>query len=103
MKTKKELSPKIFKSTDGRYHIHLWYKNKRYRFANGRAIEENLMPNLLEEPESMKNVKRNISVLLRDELETHGVFPNYMRIKLPRTTPTAAQTNKGRRKASKRH
>jgi len=51
MKTKKELSPKIYKTKDGRYQIHLWYKNKRYRFANGSAIEENLMPNLLEEPE----------------------------------------------------
>lgn len=187
MKTKKELSPKIYKTKDGRYQIHLWYKNKRYRFANGSAIGENLMPNLLEEPErgnmaflmcsafqlaiakgwrptdkkkeaaekkkrlsniadvvlerklkfnysdyyrrdlirthsnwnkylrkeglsnllitdltidviakfvyeyapspeSMKNVKRNISALLRDELETHGVFLNYKRIKLPRTT-----------------
>ena len=187
MKTKKELSLKIYKTKDGRYQIHLWYKNKRYRFANGSAIEENLMPNLLEEPErgnmaflmcsafqlaiakgwrptdkkkeaaekkkrlsniadvvlerklkfnysdyyrrdlirthanwnkylrkeglsnllisdlsidviakfvyeyapspeSMKNVKRNISALLRDELETHGVFLNYKRIKLPRTT-----------------
>jgi len=51
MKTKKELSPKIYKTKDGRYQIHLWYKNKRYRFANGSAIEENLMPNILEEPE----------------------------------------------------
>lgn len=37
-------------------------------------------------PASMKNLKRNISSLLRDELETHGVFLNYKRIKLPRTT-----------------
>jgi len=187
MKTKKELSPKIYKTKDGRYQIHLWYKNKRYRFANGSAIEENLMPNILEEPErgnmafllcsafqlaiakgwrpvdkkkeaadkkkrlsniadvvlerklkfnysdyyrrdlirahanwskylrkeglsnmlitdlsidiiakfvyeyapspaSMKNLKRNISSLLRDELETHGVFLNFKRIKLPRMT-----------------
>ena len=34
-----------------KYQIHLWYKNKRYRFANGRVIEEELLPNLLEEPE----------------------------------------------------
>ena len=187
MKTKKELSPKIYKTSSGKYQIHLWYKNKRYRFANGRVIEEELLPNLLEEPErehmaqllcsafqiaiakgwrpvdkkkeaaekkkrlssiadvvlerklkfdyshyyrrdlirtheqwnknlkkqglsnslitdltidviaefvyeyapspaSMKNLKRNISSLLRDELETHGVFLNYKRIKLPRTT-----------------
>jgi hypothetical protein len=37
-------------------------------------------------PASMKNLKRNMSSLLRDELETHGVFLNYKRIKLPRTT-----------------
>ena len=35
----------------GNNQIHLWYKNKRYRFANGRVIEEELLPNLLEEPE----------------------------------------------------
>ena len=59
MKTKKELSPKIYKTKEGRYQIHLWYKNKRYRFANGSAIEENLMPNILEEPE-----RGNVAFLL---------------------------------------
>ena len=51
MKTKKELSPKIYKTSSGKYQIHIWYKNKRFRFANGRVIEEELLPNLLEEPE----------------------------------------------------
>tara|TARA_Y100000385_G_scaffold263107_1_gene295300 strand:+ start:91 stop:510 length:420 start_codon:yes stop_codon:yes gene_type:complete len=51
MMTKKELSPKIYKTSSGKYQIHFWYKNKRYRFANGRVIEEELLPNLLEEPE----------------------------------------------------
>jgi len=51
MKTKKELCPKIYKTKEGRYQIYLWYKNKRYRFAIGSAIKENLMPNILEEPD----------------------------------------------------
>ena len=40
MKTKKELSPKIYKTSSGKYQIHIWYKNKRFRFANGRVIED---------------------------------------------------------------
>ena len=35
---------------------------------------------------SMKNLKRNISSLIRDELESQGVVLNFKRIKLPRTT-----------------
>ena len=37
-------------------------------------------------PASMKNLKRNISALLKDELESLGVILNFKRIKLPRTT-----------------
>jgi len=43
MKTKKELSPKIYKTSSGKYQIHIWYKNKRFRFANGRVIDLNEM------------------------------------------------------------
>ena len=35
---------------------------------------------------SMKNLKRNISSLLKDELESEGIVLNFKRIKLPRTT-----------------
>jgi integrase len=37
-------------------------------------------------PQSMGNLKRNISSLLRDEMEAKGVILNYKRIKLPRVT-----------------
>ena len=36
--------------------------------------------------QSMETLKRNISSLLRDEIETQGVILNYKRIKLPRVT-----------------
>lgn len=36
-------------------------------------------------PASMANLKRNISVLLKDELESNGVVLNFSRIKLPKT------------------
>ena len=37
-------------------------------------------------PQSMANLKRNISSLLRDEMEAKGIYLNYKRIKLPRAT-----------------
>ena len=37
-------------------------------------------------PQSMANLKRNISSLLRDEMEAKGIYLNYKRIKLPRVT-----------------
>ena len=37
-------------------------------------------------PESMVNLKRNISSLLRDEFESQGVFLNFKKIKLPRVS-----------------
>jgi integrase len=36
-------------------------------------------------PASMANLKRNISALLKDELESNGVVLNFSRIKLPKT------------------
>ena len=36
-------------------------------------------------PASMANLKRNISALLKDELESNGVVFNFSRIKLPKT------------------
>ncbi|PTL97556.1 MAG: hypothetical protein DA396_04260, partial [Bacteroidetes bacterium] len=36
-------------------------------------------------PASMANLKRNISALLKDELESNGVLLNFSRIKLPKT------------------
>ena len=36
-------------------------------------------------PASMANLKRNISALLKDELESNGVILNFSRIKLPKT------------------
>ena len=36
-------------------------------------------------PASMANLKRNISALLKDELESNGVVVNFSRIKLPKT------------------
>ena len=36
-------------------------------------------------PASMGNLKRNISALLKDELESNGVVLNFSRIKLPKT------------------
>ena len=35
-------------------------------------------------PASMANLKRNISALLKDELESNGVVLNFSRIKLPK-------------------
>lgn len=37
-------------------------------------------------PQSLANLKRNISSLLRDEMEAKGIYLNYKRIKLPRVT-----------------
>ena len=37
-------------------------------------------------PQSMANLKRNISSLLRDEMELKGIYLNYKRIKLPRVS-----------------
>jgi len=37
-------------------------------------------------PQSMANLKRNISSLLRDEMEAKGIYLNYKRIKLPRVS-----------------
>ena len=42
-------------------------------------------------PASMANLKRNISALLKDELESHGVVLNFSRIKLPKDTSTTPQ------------
>ena len=36
-------------------------------------------------PSSMANLKRNISALLKDELESNGIVLNFSRIKLPKT------------------
>ena len=35
-------------------------------------------------PASMANLKRNISALLKDELESNGIVLNFSRIKLPK-------------------
>ena len=39
-------------------------------------------------PKSMSNLKRNISSLLKEEAEQHGVILNLKRIKLPKSTQT---------------
>jgi len=50
-----------------------------------RMVQE-FVYNYAPSPESMANLKRNISSLLRDELEAQGVFLNFRRIKLPRVS-----------------
>ena len=182
MRVKQELFPQVTKKNSTEYLISFWYKNKRYRFSNGQAIDLDLSPNILplklrhrqtevlcsafslairngwrpsslqEEtitigslskktlkrklsldysssykkdliyteslwdtytqskklstkpikeikvdmirnfifeyapsPASMANLKRNISALLKDELESNGVVLNFSRIKLPKT------------------
>jgi site-specific recombinase XerD len=188
MKPKTDLFPKVAKLSNGKFQVYFWYKGKRFRYANGNPIEQDISPNLFEGLErvrkahmlcsaytlaidkgwrptietakvlklsplrlmkvadavlkqklqlnysdsykkdllrtyrlfsdylkeqclesilvtevniniikafvydkspsaaSMKNLKRNISSLLKDELESQGVILNFKRIKLPRTT-----------------
>ena len=188
MKPKTDLFPKVAKLSNGKFQIQFWYNNKRYRYANGKPIQQDISPNLCKGVErerkayllcsayilaidkgwrpsseisaiqkrspkrlmkvadailnqklqlnysdsykkdlvrthrlfadylkvqrldsilvtevniemlksfvydkspsaaSMKNLKRNISSLLKDELESQGVILNFKRIKLPKTT-----------------
>ena len=66
-------------------------------FVRKRQLEEKAIDNLSVEhirdfiydyapsPASMANLKRNISALLKEELESNGVILNFSRIKLPKT------------------
>ena len=182
MRVKQELFPQVTKKNSTEYLISFWYKNKRYRFSNGKPIDLDLSPNTLPltqrlrqaevlcsaytialrdgwrpsafnepivsidaiaqntlkrkcslefsssykkdliyterlwsefiqskrlankplkelkvdmvrdfiyvcapSPASMANLKRNISALLKEELESNGVVLNFSRIKLPKT------------------
>jgi hypothetical protein len=65
-------------------------------FVRKKRLEEKLVDDLSVEhirdfiyeyapsPASMANLKRNISALLKDELESNGVVLNFSRIKLPK-------------------
>lgn len=188
MKPKTDLFPKVVKLSNGKFQVYFWFNGKRFRYANGNPINQDISPNLFEgiererkahllcsaytlaiekgwrpvievgkfqnrspmllmkvadaalkqklqlnysdsykkdlirthrlffdylreqrsesiliteisiellkafvydkspSPASMKNLKRNISSLLKDELESQGVILNFKRIKLPRTT-----------------
>lgn len=188
MKPKTDLFPKVAKLSNGKFQVYFWFNGKRFRYANGNPINQDISPNLFEgiervrkahllcsaytlaiekgwrpvievgklqnrspmllmkvadaalkqklqlnysdsymkdlirthrlffdylreqrsesiliteinielfkdfvydkspSPASMKNLKRNISSLLKDELESQGVILNFKRIKLPRTT-----------------
>ena len=47
MKVKKELDPKLGVLTSGTHYIYLWYQGKRYRFNNGKIINQDIYPNHL--------------------------------------------------------
>ena len=188
MKPKTDLFPKVAKLSNGKFQVYFWFNGKRFRYANGNPINQDISPNLLEgiererkahllcssytlaiekgwrpvigvgkfqnrsptllmkvadaalkqklqlnysdsykkdlirthrlffdylreqrsesiliteisiellkgfvydkspSPASMKNLKRNISSLLKDELESQGIILNFKRIKLPRVS-----------------
>ena len=47
MKVKKELDPKLGVLNSGTHYIYLWYQGKRYRFNNGKIINQDIYPNHL--------------------------------------------------------
>ena len=64
-------------------------QNKKLSTKPIKEIKVDMIRNFIFEyapsPASMANLKRNISALLKDELESNGVALNFSRIKLPKT------------------
>ena len=59
MRLKQELTPQVTKKNNTEFLITFWYKDKRYRFTNGKAIDINLSPNQT----PVKGRKRQADVL----------------------------------------
>ncbi|MDC1529854.1 site-specific integrase [Schleiferiaceae bacterium] len=59
MRVKQELTPQVTKKNSTEFLITFWYKGKRHRFSNGKAIDINLSPNRI----PIKGRKRQAEVL----------------------------------------
>ena len=59
MRVKQELTPQVTKKNSTEFLITFWYKGKRHRFSNGKAIDINLSPNRT----PVKGRKRQAEVL----------------------------------------
>jgi integrase len=59
MRVKQELTPQVTKKNSTEFLITFWYKDKRYRFSNGKTIDIDLSPNQT----PVKGRKRQADVL----------------------------------------
>ena len=92
LKRKLKLDYSVSYKKDLTYSKRLWDEYISNKQLGERPIDDLTIEHIRDwvymyapSPASMANLKRNISALLKDELESNGVVLNFSRIKLPKT------------------